>query len=205
MAVDLPFPPRYVVSYINDKLLEFGIISDGEVVPIVATAPSNTDEIWDQLINSNQTTPLLIQYDRLMRFRANPFYQIKKEQVALYLYGDLRVVNDAVITIQSLLDREDAAAEDLNRWAYNKSFLPSPTSNTYEDQDPNKRLINFGGTQNFTHNINFHNFMIYQVDESRDVTELASARAIYVNKIIIEYTYNVRDRSVKDGTGNIIR
>lgn len=188
MAVDLPFPPRYIVDYINDKLLEYEIISSGQVVPIIATAPSNTDEIWDQLIAGNQTTPILIQYDRLMRFRPNSFYPTKREQMALYIYGNLSLVNDSVLVIQNLLDREDAAAEDVNKWARKKTSGGNITF----------------ANGSFTHNVYFHNIKVYQVDESRDVTELASARAIYVNKIIIEYDYHVKYSSVKDGTNTAI-
>ena len=225
MAVDLPFPPRYVVNYLAEKIAQYpdnaiwqaspepGVpLTDQTRIPIVASQPSNTDEIWDQLIQTDPSIPLLIQYDRLMRFRAKPFYQIKKEQVALYLYGDLRKVNDAIIITQSLLDREDASAQDLNKWSYEKSIRVADLPITdqryidfFEQDDPNKRIISFANDSYYTHNINFHNFMVYQVDESRDVTELAAARSVYVNKIIIEYTYNVRDRSVRDGAGSIIR
>jgi hypothetical protein len=37
----------------------------------------------------------------------------------------------------------------------------------------------------------FHSTRVYQADESRDVAELASARTLFVNKLIIEYDYHV--------------
>ena len=199
MAVDLPFPPRYIVNYIAEKIAEYDAdatwesslipLTDETRIPIVASQPSNTNEIWDQLVKKDTSIPLLIQYDRLMRFRTNTFYPIKKEQVALYLYGDLGHVTDAILIIQNLLDREDAAAQDVNKWSKNKASSNGTITFT---------------NQSFTHNVYFHNIKVYQVDESRDVTELASARAVYVNKIIIEYDYHIKSGTVKDGTGSII-
>jgi hypothetical protein len=175
-AIDLPYPPRWVNSYIATKLGEYidtGVSGSPSLVPVLATSPSNTDEIWSQLINSSPTSnPLLIQYDRLMRFRASPFYEIKKEQIMYYLYStNLEYVNNAVIVISQLLDREDVAAQDLNSWC----VANSGTHPLLKDR---------------IHNVFFHNIRVYQADETRDVTELASARAVYVNKIIIEYDYH---------------
>jgi hypothetical protein len=39
-------------------------------------------------------------------------------------------------------------------------------------------------------NIFFHNTRVYQADETRDIMELASARTVYSNKLIIEYDYH---------------
>jgi hypothetical protein len=176
-AIDLPYPPRWVNAYIATKLGEYEDtgMSDGQIqlVPIVATAPGNTDEIWSQLVNSNPTSnPLYIQYDRLMRFRTSPLYVTKKEQLLYYIYStNLEYVNNAGIVISQLLDREDAAAQDLNAWCR-------------DNQDSHPLL------EDRTYNVFFHNIRVYQADEARDVTELASARAVYVNKIIIEYDYH---------------
>jgi hypothetical protein len=176
-AIDLPYPPRWVNAYIATQLGEYEDtgISDGQIqlVPIVATAPGNTDEIWSQLVNSNPTSnPLYIQYDRLMRFRTSPLYVTKKEQLLYYIYStNLEYVNNAGIVISQLLDREDAAAQDLNAWcSNNQNSHPLLSDRTY--------------------NVFFHNIRVYQADEARDVSELASARAVYVNKIIIEYDYH---------------
>jgi hypothetical protein len=40
-------------------------------------------------------------------------------------------------------------------------------------------------------NILFHSTRVYQADESRDVAELASARTLFVNKLIVEYDYHI--------------
>jgi hypothetical protein len=42
-------------------------------------------------------------------------------------------------------------------------------------------------------NILFHSTRVYQADESRDVAELASARTLFVNKLIVEYDYHIKN------------
>jgi hypothetical protein len=106
-----------------------------------------------------------------MRFRPNSFYETKREQLLYYLYStSLENVNNAMIVISQLLDREDAAAQDINQWAV-----------------ANPQVIN---GETLPYNVFFHNIKAYQADETRDLVDLASARAVYVNKLIIEYDYH---------------
>lgn len=173
-AIDLPYPPRWINAYIADKLKDYNDVGvvEGELIPIFATKPGNTDEIWKQLMdNSPQSAPLLIQYDRLMRFRPSPFYEIKREQLVYYLYSNnLHIINNAILAISHILDREDVAAQEVNEWC-------SVNLQTY-----NNAPLPF--------NVFFHNIRAYQADEVRDLVDLASAKAAYVNKIIIEYDYH---------------
>jgi hypothetical protein len=176
-AVELPYPPRWINAYIVDQLSAYEDInvSNGTgsfLAPIVTSTPSNTEEIYKQLLQTTSIgQPLLIQYDRLMRFRPTSFYATKREQLLYYLYStSLENVNNAMIVISQLLDREDAAAQDLNDWAANN---PQTISG-----------------QEIPHNVFFHNIKAYQADETRDLVDLASARSMYVNKIIIEYDYH---------------
>jgi hypothetical protein len=177
-ALHLPYPPRWINSYILGKLSEYEDInvtdpSSGTwLQPIVSSTPTSTEEIYKQLLQQEPVgQPLLIQYDRLMRFRPNAFYGTKKEQLLYYLYStSLANVNNAMIVISQLLDREDAAAQDVNQWS---SAHPQIVDG-----------------QTLPYNVFFHNIKAYQADETRDLVDLASARSIYVNKIIIEYDYH---------------
>lgn len=171
-AKDLPFPPHWINAYLFDKLSEYddiGIDKTQQLVPIFATTPTNTEELYRNMLQSTTIQePLLIQYDRLMRFRPSPFYATKREQLIYYLYStSIANVNNANIVISQLLDREDAAAQDLNDWA----------------RDNAQAL-------NVPHNVFFHKVKVYQADEARDVLELASARTVFINKLIIEYDYH---------------
>jgi hypothetical protein len=176
-AKDLPFPPHWINAYIFDKLSEYddiGMDRTQQLVPIFATTPTSTEEIYKNMLQTTTIEePLIIQYDRLMRFRQSPFYGTKREQLIYYLYSTkISNVNYANIVISQLLDREDAAAQDLNEWARDNA-------NSY----------------NFPHNVFFHNIKVYQADETRDVLELASARTVFINKLIIEYDYSAKDGS----------
>ena len=181
-ATDLPYPPHWINAYIFDKLSEYEDIGvDKEIqkiLPIIAMTPTNTEELYTNLIQSSTIEqPLLIQYDRLMRFRPTPFYAHKREQLIYYLHStSLANINNAQIVISQLLDREDAAAQDVNAWAAANA-----------------------DSLNVPHNVYFHNIRTYQADETRDLIDLASARTMFLNKIIIEYDYHPVWGRDKDG------
>jgi hypothetical protein len=164
----LPYPPKWINKYIFNELSQYddiGVSSVSQLTPIFATSPTNTEEIYRDVVQATAISePLVIIYDRLMTFRPSPFYPHKREQLLYYLYStSLENVNNANIVISQLLDREDAAAQDLNAWC----------ADTQE---------------NF--NVFFHNIKVYQAQEARDVLDVASARTMFVNKIIIEYDYH---------------
>jgi len=175
IAKDLPFPPHWINSYLYHKLGEYadiGIDSTQQLVPIFASTPTSTEEIYRNVLQSSTVEqPLIIQYDRLMRFRPTPFYGIKREQLMYYLYSTkIENVNNANIVISQLLDREDAAAQDLNQFSANNPIMRNG--------------------QEVRYNVYFHNIRVYQADETRDLVDLASARTVFVNKLIIEYDYH---------------
>lgn len=175
-AIDLPYPPHWINSYLYHELSQYEGINMSEsangVIPIFAVSPTNTEDIYKNLLQSIPVEqPLMIQYDRLIRFRPNAFYPHKREQLLYYLYStDIATVNNANILISQILDREDEAAKVVNE---------------YSASHPVSR-----GGKTINCNVFFHNIKVYQADETRDVLELASARTVYVNKLIIEYDYH---------------
>lgn len=174
-VADLPYPPKWVNKFIFQELAKYtdiGVSGISQLIPIFATSPTNTEEIYKGVIQStNIAEPLVIIYDRLITFRPSVFYPHKREQLIYYLYStSLANVNNANIVISQLLDREDASAEELNSWC---SLNP--------------------GEEDF--NVYFHNTKVYQAQEARDVLDLASARTIFVNKLIIEYDYHTNSTS----------
>jgi hypothetical protein len=180
-ATDLPFPPHWINAYLYEKLGEYediGIDATQQLIPIFAMTPTSTEEVYRNVLQSSTVEqPLIIQYDRLMRFRPTPFYGRKREQLMYYLYStSIANVNNANIVISQLLDREDAAAQDVNDWAANNSYK-----------------------LNVPHNVYFHNIRVYQADETRDLVDLASARTVFINKLIIEYDYHSVWGKDKDG------
>lgn len=166
---DTSFPPIFINQYVVEQLKLFDILSGTEqMVPVFPTSPTNIEDVFKNYIGApGIDDPLLIQYERLIRFRPSPFYRRKREQVIYYLYcTDLSKITDAHRIITDALDREDAAAQDINSWCSSQS------------------------TEELPFNIFFHNVRVYQADETRDILELASARTVYANKLIIEYDYH---------------
>jgi hypothetical protein len=173
------FAPKYINNYVNEQLSLFDLIAVGPTAPnqagfnpmIPAQYPTSIEDLYNDAVLIQQVdAPLLIVYDRLMRFRPSPFYRRKREQLIYFIYSsDVAKLMDTVRIITDALDREDAAAEDVNIFSAENSTSDNPA------------------------NVYFHNIRVYQADESRDVAALASARTLFVNKIIIEYDYHTKD------------
>ena len=178
---DTGFPPTFLNGYILSELAYYNLVAEVDLLspnpsPMVpAQFPTNIEDLYNDSILIRQTeSPLLVVYDRLMRFRPTPFYARKREQLIYFLYStDVGKLIDCVRVISNALDREDSSAQDINAWA-----VANPVLNSQGDTIP--------------YNIFFHNTRVYQADESRDVAELASARTLFVNKIIVEYDYHIK-------------
>jgi hypothetical protein len=70
--------------------------------------------------------------------------------------------------VSDLLDNGDDSAKDLNEWA-----AENPTSWNLESKP-----------------MFFHNFKIYQLEETRDIVDFGTARTYAGNKIIIDYDWH---------------
>jgi hypothetical protein len=186
ILTDTGFPPTFLNGYILSELAYYGLVAEADLLnpsPMVpAQFPTNIEDLYNDNIIIRQTeSPLLVVYDRLMRFRPTPFYARKREQLIYFLYStDVGKLIDSVRVISNALDREDSSAQDINSWA-----VANPVLNSQGDTIP--------------YNIFFHNTRVYQADESRDVAELASARTLFVNKIIVEYDYHIKDKVYING------
>ena len=176
---DTGFPPTFLNKYILSELEYYGLISDIDLInptPMIpAQVSTNIEDLYNDSIQIRQAeSPILIVYDRLMRFRPTSFYLHKREQLIYFIYStDVGKLIDTVRVISNALDREDSSAEDVNRYNINNPIL-----------DANADIST-------PFNIMFHSTRVYQADESRDVAELASARTLFVNKLIIEYDYHI--------------
>ena len=166
------FPAFAVNGYLEEQLKRFDVIPSGEqfsrFIPVMS---SSIDDLYGEF-QTDGTIPVYIAYDTLSRFRPNAFYRHKREQILYTIHGTPENIFAAIRVINAALDREDAAAQDVNAWSSRNQ------SNTSQ-------------------NIFFHNFKTLQIDESRDLLELQSAqgsmRMIYRNKIIVQYDYHTVD------------
>ena len=95
-----------------------------------------------------------------------------------YFYANGENPIEKMVQIQEqvlrLMDRGDETAQEVNNWASN-------------------RQVNLGTQQNpdlIDNMFYFHNFKVYQLEESRDIIDFGTARTYGGNKIIIEYDYH---------------
>jgi len=194
IADQFGYPPRYINAYLYTKLSEYDLNLPQNtaygLTPFFARTPLDISAIYNDLeVLDDETLPLVFTYDRMLRFRPNSFYVHKREQLLYIAYGSVNDVLGASQVIQGVLDREDAAAQDLNKWMHENQNLKIGT-------DQNSKDIFLG-----VPNIFFRNIKVYQADESRDVVEQEmaiggrSARPIYANKFIVEYDYHVKDNA----------
>jgi hypothetical protein len=170
------FPPIFINAFIHSELQEFDLMPTGlePFQPFFpAQVPDSVEGIYNDIpfIRNNPDTTVII-FDRLMRFRPTPFYKHKREQLIYFIYSpNLSKLFDTTRVIIECLDREDVAAQALNFWIANNDI-----------EDEAGAVI--------PKNVFFHNLKVYQADESRDIVELASARTLGLNKLVIEYDYH---------------
>ena len=169
------FPGFIVNGYIEEQLKAFEVVSPNQTFsPFIPVMSSNIDDLYGEFLNTDSALPIYIAYDKLSRFRPSTFYRHKREQLVYTVHGPQDKVFAATRIIQAALDREDSAAQDVNLWASENIGLIS-------------------GSSQITQSIFFHNFKTFQMDESRDLLELSAVRAIYRNKIVVEYDYHTSD------------
>lgn len=166
IALQTAFPPILINKYVLSQLQKFDLLTGLEdIEPIFPVQSTNIDDVYNNI--NIDGDPYMIVWDRLIRYNSNTSYWNKREQLVYTVHSssDIRGINVARV-ITEALDREDAAAQDVNNWlSQNKADLPPL-------------------------NVFFHNFRVFQIDETRDILELASVKFNWKSKIIIEYDYH---------------
>jgi hypothetical protein len=190
------FPGFIVNGYLENELKRFRIIEPAQTfsafIPVMS---SSIDDLYGEFLTTDSSLPVYIAYDRLSRFRPSPFYRHKREQMVYTIHGPLEKVYATARVIQAALDREDAAAQDVNLWSsknLSKWYDLTLENDIYVPSDI-PRIIENPSRESTTQPIFFHNFKTFQMDESRDLLELAAVRGIYRNKIVVEYDYHTND------------
>lgn len=164
-------PVVWINKYLQSKLSEFGF--DG--VPFFPSIPSTIDALTQTFPSSDG---VMSTYDRMFKMNRKSFPHIKCEQLLYYFYATEQnsIPNMVKVTeiVYRLLDRADESAEEVNNWCSN-------------------RMVNLGTSQqpDLIDNIfYFHNFKVYQLEETRDIIDFGTARTYAGNKIIIDFDYH---------------
>lgn len=177
-------PPSFVNAYLQEKLA----LGQDLAVPMFPTMPTDLAaeatgfSISDLTTGGNERfyfNGAAAIYDRMFRMRRLPFPHVKCEQLVYYFYS---LTTEAVpklieITqhIQDLLDNGDESAEDLNEWVR----IKQASNNPLVDENGNKMPLPY-----------FHSVKVYQLQETRDIIDFATARTYAGNKMILEYDWH---------------
>jgi hypothetical protein len=163
-------PVLWVNKYLQSKILE-GTSLD---TPFFPTLPSTINDLTSYF----PTGGTMATWDRLIKMNKRSFPHVKCEQVMYYFYANGENPIEKMVQIQEqvlrLMDRGDETAEEINNWCSN-------------------RQVNLGTSQNpdlIDNMFYFHEFKVYQLEESRDIIDFGTARTYGGNKIIIEYDYH---------------
>jgi hypothetical protein len=173
------------VLWIN-KYLEANVplLTDIEV-PLFPSTPS----ILDDLTGSFPQGGVMGTWDRLIKMNRKPFPHIKTEQIMYYFYATAENTVENMVKIQEailrLMDRGDETAEEVNNWCSNRQVRLSPTE-----------IID-----NIFY---FHDFKIYQLEETRDIIDFGTARTYGGNKIIIDFEYHQKTVLNDDGKDSVM-
>lgn len=169
----ISYPPIFINDYLQDKASsKFNI-----TLPFFPTGPSTIEQLTQSFPDSDG---LFGVYDRMFKLRRKAFPHIKDEQLLYYFYktaGDPELLIETTQLIQDLLDRSDESAQEVNAWIASK----------LTDVDGKKVYVK--GTKQFLP-VFFHDFTIYQLEETRDIVDFGTARTYAGNKIIINYCYH---------------
>lgn len=160
-------PVLWINKYLQDKIT--GIT--GIEFPFFPSTPS----ILDDLTGSFPQGGVMGTWDRLIKMNRKGFPHIKCEQLLYYFYATADNNVENMIKVQEavlrLMDRFDETAEEVNNWCSNRQIRISPT-------------------EVIDNMFYFHNFKIYQLEETRDIIDFGTARTYGGNKIIIDFDYH---------------
>jgi hypothetical protein len=163
-------PVLWINKYLQSKILE----STSLDTPFFPTLPSTINDLTQYF----PTGGTMATWDRLIKMNKKSFPHIKCEQIMYYFYANGENPIEKMVQIQEqvlrLMDRGNETAEEINNWASNRQV------NIGTQQSPN--LID--------NMFYFHEFKVYQLEESRDIIDFGTARTYGGNKIIIEYDYH---------------
>lgn len=192
----ISYPPIFINTYLQQKLGAAGF----GAVPMFPTMPTDFDVAEgftiSQLTGDDPTIRFKFNgqaavYDRMFKMRRKAFPHIKDEQLLYYFYAtrEQSVPNLMFMTqqIQDLLDRGDESAEDINSWI--KTNMLNADGKYVADG------------QEFLP-VYFHEFKVYQLEETRDIIDFGTARTYAGNKIIIDYCYHTKGYSAGNATYN---
>jgi hypothetical protein len=166
-------PVLWINKYLQAKIPSMANSNLNEI-PFFPSTPSTIDNLTEMFPEGG----VMATWDRLIKMNRRGFPHIKCEQLLYYFYATAENTVENMIQVQEavfrLMDRYDETAEEINNWCSN-------------------RRVNLGteANPNLVDNMfYFHNFKVYQLEETRDIIDFGTARTYGGNKIIIDFDYH---------------
>lgn len=160
-------PVLWINKYLQSKIQ---LLTDIET-PFFPSTPSTLNDLTQMFPDGG----VMATWDRLLKMNRSGFPHIKCEQLMYYFYAtaDDSILNMVRIqeAVLRLMDRFDETAEEINNWCSNRQIRLDDGS-----------VIN--------NQFYFHNFKVYQLEETRDIIDFGTARTYGGNKIIIDFDYH---------------
>ena len=176
-------PAMIVNQYLSEKVEQLVPDYFGTPMFFLPTMPTDVDALYEGFPAAEGQTFAV--YERMFKMRRAPFPHCKCEQVLYYLYKNdaptpseqAAALFNTTQAIYDLMDRGDESAEEINAWQKN-------------NLDESKEL-NFFGTK--FEPVFFHSFKVFQLEETRDIVDFATANSFIANKIIVDYEYHLQN------------
>ena len=173
-------PVLWINKYLQAQISEIFKSDTGDdfaTFPFFPSTPSTIDDLTDYFGRSTQGVAAT--WDRLIKMNRKGFPHIKCEQLLYYFYATGENPIEKMVMIQEsvlrLMDRFDETAEEINNWCSNRVIRIVKPDSTTEDLE---------------NQFYFHNFKVYQLEETRDIIDFGTARTYGGNKIIIDFDYH---------------
>jgi hypothetical protein len=181
-------PVLWINKYLQEKITEVLKAQLGEnesfgaSLPLFPSTPSTIDDLTEYFAESTQGVAAT--WDRLIKMNRKGFPHIKCEQLLYYFYATGENPIEKMVMIQEsvlrLMDRFDESAEEINNWCSNRVIrVTVPVT-----------VENPTGFVDLENQFYFHNFKVYQLEETRDIIDFGTARTYGGNKIIIDFDYH---------------
>jgi hypothetical protein len=173
---------HYLSSRISQEIPEYF----GLPMFFLPSTPTDIQSLYEGFPEADADQPFAV-YERMFKMRRGAFPHIKCEQVLYYIYknGSLNDAEQAAILFETsqliydLLDRGDESAQEINAWQVSRL-------------NAEKLYVPIIGGPEFSP-IFFHETKVFQLEETRDIIDFATAKTYFGNKIIIDYEYHSRD------------
>ena len=161
-------PVLWINKYLQSNIQSLTGIDN---MPFFPSTPSTINDLTQYFPEGG----VMATWDRLVKMNKKGFPHIKNEQLMYYFYATAENTIENMVKVQEavlrLMDRFDESAEEINAWCANRQIR----------LDQNTVIDNM---------FYFHNFKVYQLEETRDIIDFGTARTYGGNKIIIDFEYH---------------